>query len=70
MPNTPAAMGVGASVICGGTNATPADMQLAEKLMSAVGTCRSAPESSFDAITALSGSGPAYVNFSLMIFIF
>ncbi|XP_059488195.1 pyrroline-5-carboxylate reductase 1, mitochondrial-like isoform X2 [Neocloeon triangulifer] len=61
MPNTPAAFGVGASVICGGSYATPQDVDLAEKLMSAVGICRTAPETSFDAITALSGSGPAYV---------
>jgi len=67
MPNTPAAVGVGASVVCGGKYSTQGDVELAEKLLSAVGTCRSAPESSFDAITALSGSGPAYVKIKINI---
>ncbi|XP_065353546.1 pyrroline-5-carboxylate reductase 1, mitochondrial [Cloeon dipterum] len=61
MPNTPAAVGAGASVICGGSHARPEDVMVTERLMTAVGTCRTAPESSFDAVTALSGSGPAYI---------
>jgi pyrroline-5-carboxylate reductase len=61
MPNTPALVGAGASGIAPGRNALPADGELAKKLMSAVGVAVPVKESLLDAVTGLSGSGPAYV---------
>ncbi|ETD89340.1 pyrroline-5-carboxylate reductase [Rhodobacter capsulatus] len=62
MPNTPAAIGRGITAICGNATATPAHLDLAEGLLSAVGqVVRLAGEHQMDAVTALSGSGPAYV---------
>ena len=62
MPNTPAAIGRGISAICGNARATPAHMALAEQLLSAVGqVVRLDGEHQMDAVTAVSGSGPAYV---------
>lgn len=61
MPNTPALVGAGASAICGGSGATDADLDWAEDLLGAVGTVVRVPERSMDAVTGLSGSGPAYV---------
>ena len=62
MPNTPAAIGQGISAIIGNDHATPADLDLAETLMGAVGrVVRLDHEDQMDAVTALSGSGPAYV---------
>jgi pyrroline-5-carboxylate reductase len=62
MPNTPALVGEGASVLCPNAAATPADRAAAEALFDAVGTTWEAPsEGLLDAVTGLSGSGPAYV---------
>lgn len=61
MPNTPALVGEGASGFALGTNATTADGELAQKLLSAVGVAFAVKESLLDAVTGLSGSGPAYV---------
>lgn len=62
MPNTPAAIGQGITAIIGNARATPAQMALADMLMSAVGrVVRLDAEDQMDAVTALSGSGPAYV---------
>ena len=61
MPNTPALVGAGASGFALGKNATAADGDLASKLFSAVGVARQVKESLLDAVTGLSGSGPAYV---------
>ncbi|MDO5613587.1 MAG: pyrroline-5-carboxylate reductase [Paracoccus sp. (in: a-proteobacteria)] len=62
MPNTPAAIGQGISAIIGNARATESDLQLAEMLMGAVGqVVRLDSESQMDAVTGLSGSGPAYV---------
>ena len=62
MPNTPAAVGRGISAIIGNARATAADMDLAETLLAAVGqVVRLEGEHQMDAVTALSGSGPAYV---------
>jgi pyrroline-5-carboxylate reductase len=61
MPNTPALVGAGASAFAAGKSATPADGELAKKLLSAVGTALAVKESLLDAVTGLSGSGPAYV---------
>jgi pyrroline-5-carboxylate reductase len=61
MPNTPALVGAGASAIAGGTAATEADIAWAESILSAVGIVVRVPEDELDAVTGLSGSGPAYV---------
>ena len=62
MPNTPAAIGRGITALVGNKAATPENMQLAEGLLQAIGqTVRLDSEAQMDAVTALSGSGPAYV---------
>lgn len=62
MPNTPAAIGRGITALVGNARAGEARMRLAEALMSAVGrTVRLGSEAEMDAVTAVSGSGPAYV---------
>lgn len=62
MPNTPAAIGQGISAMIGNAAAGPADLDLAEALMAAVGrVVRLDSEGQMDAVTGLSGSGPAYV---------
>jgi pyrroline-5-carboxylate reductase len=62
MPNTPAAVAHGISALIGNAHAGAAGMDLAEALMSAVGqTLRLDSEEQMDAVTAVSGSGPAYV---------
>ena len=62
MPNTPAAVGRGVSALIGNAHATEAHLALAETLLSAIGeTVRLERESQMDAVTGLSGSGPAYV---------
>ncbi|WP_050522917.1 pyrroline-5-carboxylate reductase [Pseudorhodobacter wandonensis] len=62
MPNTPAAVSRGITATCGNAAATEAHMQLAEALLGAVGqVVRLEGEHQMDAVTGLSGSGPAYV---------
>ncbi len=62
MPNTPAAVGKGITAIIGNARATPAEMDLAEALLTAVGqVVRLEDEAQMDAVTGVSGSGPAYV---------
>lgn len=61
MPNTPAAVGQAASVLTLGSAATEADGELVTKLFGAIGKVWKADEKLFDAITGLSGSGPAYI---------
>ncbi|MEM7473032.1 MAG: pyrroline-5-carboxylate reductase [Pseudomonadota bacterium] len=62
MPNTPAAVGRGITAIVGNTKATAAQMDLAEALLGAVGqVVRLDDEDQIDAVTGVSGSGPAYV---------
>jgi pyrroline-5-carboxylate reductase len=62
MPNTPAAVGRGITAIVGNAAATPAHMDTAEALLAAVGqVVRLDAEDQMDAVTAVSGSGPAYV---------
>ncbi len=61
MPNTPALVGAGASAIAAGSSAGPADLDWAESILSAVGIVVRVPEHQLDAVTGLSGSGPAYV---------
>ena len=61
MPNTPAMVGCSASAYALGRAATPADGELARRLLSAVGMAFEVKEPLLDAVTGLSGSGPAYV---------
>ncbi len=61
MPNTPALVGSSATAFALGKSATANDGKLAEKLFSAVGIAFQLKESLLDAVTGLSGSGPAYV---------
>jgi pyrroline-5-carboxylate reductase len=61
MPNTPCLVGRGASAFSRGAFATEADGELVAQLLSAVGIAREVPESQLDAVTGLSGSGPAFV---------
>ncbi|NCU78589.1 MAG: pyrroline-5-carboxylate reductase, partial [Actinobacteria bacterium] len=60
MPNTPAQIGKGVSVISAGTNSTNSDMELTKVLLENTGLVVEVEESQQDAVTALSGSGPAY----------
>lgn len=61
MPNTPALINQGVTAIARGSFATEVNMEKASSIFSAVGTVVSLDESLMDAVTALSGSGPAYV---------
>ncbi|MGH1466274.1 MAG: pyrroline-5-carboxylate reductase [Cognatishimia sp.] len=62
MPNTPAAIGQGITAIIGNGQSTDAHLDLADQLLSAVGqVVRLQSESQMDAVTGVSGSGPAYV---------
>lgn len=61
MPNAPATVGHGAAAIAAGTSATEADLDAAARVLGAVGTVVRVPEELLDAVTGLSGSGPAYV---------
>lgn len=61
MPNTPAVVGKGASGLAGGTAATREHLSRARALLAATGLVVEVPEHHLDAVTAVSGSGPAYV---------
>lgn len=61
MPNLPIMVECGCSVFSRSKNASDGDASLAQTLFSSIGTCEEVPENYFDAITALSGSGPAYL---------
>ncbi len=61
MPNTPSLVGAGVAGISGGSMATAADLDWAEGILGAVGTVVRLPERHLDAVTGVSGSGPAYV---------
>jgi len=61
MPNTPALVGAGATAIAAGSHAHDEDMALARFVFDAVGMTVILDESQLDAVTGLSGSGPAYI---------
>ncbi|MBL9039866.1 MAG: pyrroline-5-carboxylate reductase [Archangium sp.] len=61
MPNTPALVGLGATALSAGAHATAEDLTLATAVFNAVGITTVLDESLLDAVTGLSGSGPAYI---------
>jgi pyrroline-5-carboxylate reductase len=61
MPNTPALVGRGAAAVAAGRAATDDDVAWATSILRAVGTVVSVPEAQLDAVTGLTGSGPAYL---------
>lgn len=61
MPNTPALVGAGATAICRGSHADERDQSSARQLFEAVGIVQAVSEAQMDAVTGVSGSGPAYV---------
>lgn len=61
MPNLPAVLGAAASAVAGGPSAVEADFAWAESVLSSFGVVARVPEAQLDAVTGLSGSGPAYV---------
>ncbi|HUY66646.1 MAG TPA: pyrroline-5-carboxylate reductase [Acidimicrobiales bacterium] len=61
MPNTPALVGSGVAAMSGGSAAQAADLDWAEGILASVGAVVRLPERHLDAVTGVSGSGPAYV---------
>ena len=61
MPNTPSVVGRGVTGLSAGTRSTDADLALARAVFETVGTVVEVPESQLDALSTISGSGPAYV---------
>ncbi|NJK33731.1 MAG: pyrroline-5-carboxylate reductase [Oscillatoriales cyanobacterium SM2_2_1] len=61
MPNTPARVGAAVTALAAGKWVAPEQMDLARKLFGSIGTVVEVPEHLLDGVTALSGSGPAYV---------
>lgn len=60
MPNTPAVVGAAVTGLAAGTTATPEDVAVVRALFETVGTVIEVPESQIDALSTISGSGPAY----------
>ena len=60
MPNTPSTVHEGIAGLCAGAHASDADVTLAEEALAHLGRVVRVPESAMDAVTAVSGSGPAY----------
>jgi pyrroline-5-carboxylate reductase len=61
MPNTPAVVGRAVTGLAGGTRSTPEDLALAKAMFETVGAVIEVPEEKIDAVSTISGSGPAYV---------
>lgn len=61
MPNTPALIGAGATAVCSGRKASNGDLDLARQVFALTGSAVCVDEKQMDAVTGLSGSGPAYV---------
>jgi len=62
MPNTPTTVLCGAAAFARGTTTRPEDGVLVSRLFSSVGFCAEVSEAELDAVTGVSGSGPAYVS--------
>jgi pyrroline-5-carboxylate reductase len=65
MPNTPMLIGVGMTAVAPGAYAQPQDVETARKLFGCAGDVIEVPESQIDAVTAMSGSGPAYFFYAV-----
>ena len=65
MPNTPATVGMGMTAVSAGNHVSAAQLELATELFQAVGAVVTVPESLMDAVTGLSGSGPAFVAIAI-----
>lgn len=65
MPNTPCLVRAGASVFSRGTSTIEGDNELLKKMFTSVGMCEEVPEVLIDAVTGLSGSGPAYMYIAI-----
>jgi len=63
MPNTPAIVGKGVTGLCAGTRSSAEDLGVASALFATVGDVVVVPESKIDAVSTISGSGPAYVYY-------
>lgn len=61
MPNTPSRIGVGMTAVCGGRWATAEHLDLSRAVFDSVGRCLAIEERYLDAVTGLSGSGPAFI---------
>ena len=61
MPNTPAMIGAGVTALCGGRFVTPEQMAVAQRIFQTVGRTVVVDEKHMDAVTGLSGSGPAFL---------
>jgi pyrroline-5-carboxylate reductase len=61
MPNTPSALGAGAAALCRGRFVSATQMELAQRIFETVGRTVTVDEKHMDAVTGLSGSGPAYI---------
>lgn len=65
MPNTPSLVKAGCTVFSCGTSVTDQDGHIAKRCFSSVGFCEEVPEALIDAVTGVSGSGPAYIYLML-----
>lgn len=65
MPNTPATVGMGITAISAGTHVRAEQLNVATQIFQAIGEVVTVPESLMDAVTGLSGSGPAYVAIAI-----
>ncbi len=63
MPNLAVSVGLGMTAFCGGTKTRKSDLRLAAKLLGSTGKALELPEKQLDAVTALSGSGPAFFSY-------
>ena len=70
MPNTPALVLAAASVLAPGQSVQPGDSDLVLDLLKTIGICEPGSEKLLDAVTGLSGSGPAYVSIDSFIVIY
>jgi len=68
MPNLPCTVGAGVSVFCGGKRVKTADKKAVKTLLGSFGSVLEMPESHFDVVTAISGSGPAFFAYVLREF--